>query len=99
MVACCGIGIRVFQFRDALFKYDYTYNNLVDSGVNCVKFLCEKEKKKEGGMCFNVLWKEGGCLATCFYVSKYLVAFLSSILVDRKVMVFFCFVCSNAGLK
>lgn len=48
MIACCGIGIRVFQFRDALFKYDYTYNNLVDSGVNCVNFLGEKEKKKGG---------------------------------------------------
>lgn len=49
-------------------------------------------------MCFNVLWKEEGCLVTCFYISKYLVAFLLSILVDRKVM-FFCSVCSNAGLK
>lgn len=88
MIACCGTGIRVFQFREALFKYDYTYNNLVDSGVNCVNFLGEKEKEKEGAMCFTVLWKEGGCLAMCFYIPKYLVAFLLSILVNRKVMFF-----------
>lgn len=59
--ACCGLGTRIFQTREALFNYDCIYNNLGDSGINYVNF--HNKKIKKGGMLFSALWSEGG-----FYV-------------------------------
>lgn len=56
--ACCGLGICVFQTREALFNYDCIYNNLGDSGINYVNF--HNKKNKKGGMPFSTLWSEEG---------------------------------------
>lgn len=66
---CCGLGIHVFQNREALFNCDCIYNYLGDSGIKYVNFHNKKNNNnKKGGMPFSALWSEEGF--TCRSISS-----------------------------
>lgn len=60
MNVCYGLGICVFQTREALFNYDCIYNYLGDSGIKYVNFHNKKV----------IIIKREGCLLVLFGVRR-----------------------------